>query len=194
MTAPSRSWLDAAAPARTDHLQRIRRVSRLMAWACLALIVVLPLALVYYWMITSTPELAASGNLAPRSIAFPLQLWQRVAAAAITGVPLGLLLMGLYQARLCFVQFEQGDVFSALATARLRRFAGWVAAAALAAIVAAAVTSVVLSINNPPGTRQLAIGVGSNQIFTLFFAGLVWLMADIIGQGQALADENQRFV
>jgi hypothetical protein len=31
-------------------------------------------------------------------------------------------------------------------------------------------------------------------VFTLFFAGLIWLMADIIGQGQTLAEENERFV
>lgn len=177
-----------------DHLQRIRRISRLMALACVALIVLLPLALIYYWATTSTPELAMQGNLAPGVIQSPLQAWQRVAAAAITGVPLGLLLMGLWQARLCFAQFEQGQVFSVLATARLRRFAGWVAAAAFAAMVAAAVMSVVLSINNPPGARHLAIGISSNHIFTLFFAGVVWLMADIIGQGQALAEENERFV
>jgi hypothetical protein len=31
-------------------------------------------------------------------------------------------------------------------------------------------------------------------VFTLFFAATVWLMAAVIGQGQALAEENQRFV
>jgi hypothetical protein len=98
------------------------------------------------------------------------------------------------QARLCFAQFEQGQVFSPLATAQLRRFAGWVAAAAFAAMLAAAVMSVVLSLNNPPGARHLAIGISSNHVFTLFFAGVVWLMADIIGRGLMLAEENERFV
>lgn len=191
-TSTSTSLL-ATAPA-ADHLQRIRRISRVMALACVVLIVLLPLAVIYYWATTSTPELAMQGNLAPGVIQLPLQPWQRVAAAAITGVPLGLLLMGLWQARLCFAQFSQGQVFSALATARLRRFAGWVAAAAFAAMLAAAVMSVVLSLNNPPGARQLAIGISSNHVFTLFFAGVVWLMADIIGQGQTLAEENERFV
>lgn len=176
------------------HLQRIRRISRLMVLACKALITLLPLALVYYWASTSAPELAAQGNLPPAAIQQPLQLWQRVAAGAVSALPLGLLFMGIWQAKQCFAQFVEGQVFTSRATEHLRRFAGWVAAAALAAIVAGTVISVLLTLNNAPGTRQLAVGFSSNHVFTLFFAGLVWLMADIIGQGQALAEENERFV
>ena len=177
-----------------QHLQRIRRISRVMALACLALIVLLPVALVYYWATTSAPELAVQGNLQASAIQGPLMLWQRLTGAAVTAVPLVLLLVGVWQAKSCFDMFVQGRVFTASAVDRLRRFAGWAAAAAFAAIVAGAATSVLLTLNNPPGMRQLSLGVSSNHVFTLFFAGLVWLMADVIGQGQALAEENERFV
>lgn len=181
-------------PPATDHLQRIQRLSRVMVLACMALITLLPMALIYYWATASAPELAVHGNLQPSALQLPLQLWQRVTAAAVTAVPLALLLMGIWQAKQCFALFVRGQVFTELATDYLRRFAGWVAAAALAAIVAGAVTSVLLTLQNPPGTRQLAVGLSSNHLFTLFFAALVWLMADVIGQGQALAEENERFV
>ena len=177
-----------------NHLQRIRALSRWMVRACLALILLLPVALVWYWATTAAADLATQGNLSANAIQLPLQLWQRVAAAVVTAVPLALLLVGIWQAKQCFEQFAQGHVFTAQATVQLRRFAGWVAAAALAAIVAGAVTSVLLTLHNLPGTRQLAVGLSSNHVFTLFFAGLVWLMADVIGQGQALAEENERFV
>jgi hypothetical protein len=177
-----------------DHLQRIRRISRAMVMACMALTLVLPLALVFFWATTSAPELAQQGNLSSSALRAPLLAWQRWAACAVTAIPLTMLLTGVWQAKLCFAQFAQGHIFTAQATHYLRRFAGWVAAAALAAIVAGAVTSVLLTMQNPPGARQLAIGISSSHIFTLFFAALVWLMAHIIGQGQALADENQRFV
>jgi len=181
-------------PNAADHLQRIRRISRQMVWACLGLIGVLPVALVFFWATTSAPELAQQGNLHSDAIQTPLQVWQRWVGGAVTGVPLAMLLMGVWQAKRCFAQFAQGQVFTAQATGHLRRFAGWVAAAALAAIVAGAVTSVVLTLHNPPGARQLSVDISSNHVFTLFFAALVWLMADVIGQGQALAEENERFV
>ena len=51
-----------------------------------------------------------------------------------------------------------------------------------------------LTLNNPPGQRHLSVGIGSDLVFTLFFAGLVWLMAAVIAQGQTLAEENEGFV
>lgn len=183
-----------ATPPVTHHLARIRRISRWMVWACTALVLALPLALVVYWATTSAPELARQGNLGAAAIQAPLLAWQRWAGGLVTGVPLAMLLWGVWQARRCFAQFAAGQIFTSRATGHLRRFAGWVAGAALAAIVAGAITSVLLTLHNPPGMRHLAVGINSNQVLTLFFAALVWLMADIIGQGQALAEENAGFV
>ncbi len=177
-----------------DHLQRIRRTSRVMLRMCQALIIFLPISLVIYWATQSAPELASQANLPIGKLQAPLQPWHRVAGALVSGVPLALLLAGIWQAKQCFEQFAQGQVFTTQAVRRLRRMAGWVALAALAAIVAGAVLSVVFTINNAPGTRQLAVGISSNHLATAFFAAIVWLMADVIGQGQALAEENQQFI
>ncbi|MFP8779010.1 DUF2975 domain-containing protein [Hydrogenophaga sp. RWCD_12] len=175
-------------------LLSVRRISRWMVAACRVLLVGLPLALVFYWATASEVMLAGHANLPPQAIQGPLALWQRVAAGAVTGVPLVLLLMGVWQARRCFAMFAQGKVFTLQATSLLRRFAGWVAWAALAALLAGVATSVLLTLHNPPGQRHLAIGIGSDHVFTLFFAGLVWLMAAVIGEGQTLAEENEGFV
>ncbi|MFC3682719.1 DUF2975 domain-containing protein [Hydrogenophaga luteola] len=174
--------------------QRVRRISRWMVAACWALLVTLPPALVVYWATASADQLAAHANLPAQAIAAPLALWQRVAGAAVTAVPLGLLLAGVWQARRCFGMFAQGQVFTLQATALLGRFAGWVAWAALASMLAGSATSVLLTLNNPPGQRHLSVGIGSDLVFTLFFAGLVWLMAAVIAQGQTLAEENEGFV
>lgn len=182
------------APSSTDHLARIRRLSRAMVWACRALLVLLPAAFVAWWATAGAAELSAQGHLPAASVLGPLPLSQRLLAAVLAAVPLGLLLAGVWQAERCFALFAQGQVFTAHAVACLRRFAGWVAAAALAAIIAGAAVSVVLTLNNPPGMRHLALGIGSSDVFTLFVAALVWLMADVIGQGHALAQENESFV
>ena len=174
--------------------QRVRRLSRLMVAACWALLVLLPLGLVGYWASASQAQLLAHTGVPPELVAAPLVAWQRLAGGAVTAVPLVLALCGVWQAKTCFADFARGQVFTARATRLLRRFAGWVAAAAGAALLAGTASSVILSLNNPPGARQLAIGIGSDHLFTLFFAGLVWLMAAVIGEGQALAEDNQGFV
>ena len=174
--------------------QRVRRISRWMVAACWALLVTLPLALVVYWATASEAQLAGHANLPVQAVAGPLALWQRIAGAVVTALPLGLLLAGVWQARRCFGMFAQGQVFTLQATALLGRFAGWVAWAALASMLAGSATSVLLTLNNLPGQRHLSVGIGSDHVFTLFFAGLVWLMAAVIAQGQTLAEENEGFV
>lgn len=175
-------------------LQRLRRISGWMVLACWALSIGLPLALGGYWAMASEAVLAGHANLPALAIKGPIAVWQRVAAAAVTGIPLVLLLAGVWQARRCFAMFARGEVFTLQATALLRRFAGWVAWAALASMLASSATSVLLTLNNPPGQRHLSLGVGSDHVFTLFFAGTVWLMAAVIAQGRSLAEENEGFV
>lgn len=152
-----------------NHLQRIRRISRAMVWACQVLVVMLPLLLLWHWATASVDELAVRSNLQPGVIQSPLLPWQRLAGGAASTVPLALMLLGVWQARQCFALFARGQVFTTQATGHLRRFAGWVAWAALAAMVAGAAVSVLLTVGNLPGTRHLVVGVGSDHVMTLLF-------------------------
>ena len=102
--------------------------------------------------------------------------------------------MGLWQARRCFAGFARGQLFTGMAVTCLRRFAACMGGSALASLVTGPTLSVLLTWGNPPGLRHLAVGVGSDQLFTLLFAAVVWLMAAVIGQGEALAQENASFV
>jgi hypothetical protein len=178
-------------PNAVDQLQRIRRLSGWLVRVCWGLLILLPVAWLWHWTVADVAQLALHGQLV---IQPGMPVWQRVAAAAANAVPMACVLLGVWQVKQCFTAFAQGQVFTAQATVHLRRFAGWIAAAALAAIVMEPVISVLLTLHNLHGSRQLVIGLSSDHVFTLFFAAMVWLMADIMGQGQALAEENARFV
>ncbi len=124
----------------------------------------------------------------------PLQTWQRVAAALAMALPLGLLLVGVAQPSgvlPCLPKARSSPVKPRRCCVALR--VGW-PLPPWRRFWRSTVVSVLLTLTNPPGMRHLAIGVGSDHVFTLFFAATVWLMAAVIGQGQALAEENQRFV
>lgn len=180
--------------SRPNPAERIRKLSRTLALACLVLIVALPLAVALFWAWAEPATLAARSNLAPDSIHAPLLAWQRLAGALLAELPLVLLLAGVWEARKCFLLFARGRIFTTEAVRGLSRFAAWALASAIAAIVAGAAVSVVITANNPAGMRHLAIGIGSDQVLMVFFAGMVWLLAAVIGQGQALAEENDAFV
>ncbi|MFV0664870.1 DUF2975 domain-containing protein [Denitromonas sp.] len=178
----------------SDTSHRIQRTSRVLAAVCLALIVALPATVLLYWWLAEPAELARQVNVSAEAVMAPLQPWQRALGGALTLLPVALLVSGLVQARRCFRLFAAGRVFVAESTGYLSRFAGRVAASVAVGMLCSTVLSVVLTVNNPPGMRQVAIGVGSNEILSLLFAGMVWLMAAVIGQGQSLAEENDAFV
>ena len=185
---------DAPVLAADVNSRRLQRISSTLALACLVLIVVLPPVYTWFWVTASPGQLATRVNLSAAMVQGPLMLWQRVVGGVISTIPLGLFLAGLWQARKCFGLFAGGHVFTHLAVEALKRFAMLVAASFAASLVTKTALSTLLTIYNVPGTRQVAIGLGTDQIFTLFFAGMVWLMAAVIAQGMHLAEENARFV
>jgi hypothetical protein len=173
---------------------RIRRVSRFLDFTCLLLIVALPLMVAIYWSVADPRTLAVRANLSPDAMLSTLLPWQRLAAGFMAEIPPCLLLTGFWHARKCFQLFASGYVFTTNATHCLHRFSSWAMASAIASIICTAVSSVVMTLQNPPGLRYLAIGISSDQVFLLLFAAVVWLMAGIIRQGQVLADENAQFI
>ncbi|TNF51321.1 MAG: DUF2975 domain-containing protein [Burkholderiales bacterium] len=173
---------------------RLRRMSRWMVRACWALLLLLPAGLLAYAWVGTDELLLRHANLSAHALLAPLSDLQRAGAGVLLALPLGFLLVGIWNAKTCFGRFAQGQVFTLDAVVGLRRVAGWVAAAALAALLCSMAASVVLTLHHPAGQRMLALGVGSNHLVTLFFAALVWVMADVIGQGQKLAEDNAGFV
>lgn len=182
------------APIRTELPPAMRRLSRRLATICTVLTLVLPVGAAAYWLFADPGTLAVRANLPPAVMAAPPAMAQRLAAAALTEVPLLMLLAGLWQARRCFTLFAAGYVFTADAMQCLRRFAGWAMLSAVADVVCRALVSVLLTLHNAPGHRHVAIGLGSDQLFLLLFALMVWLMAAVLGAGRTLADENASFV
>lgn len=182
-----------------DHLsptplRRIQRLSVLLARSCLALVVGLPVAVVVFWLIADVAGLAVHAHLRELVIEQALSLWQRLGGAGITLIPLGLLLAGLWQVRRCFQNFATGHYFELSTVRHLRHFAAWSCASVLASFVATPALSVLLTTHNAPGHRQLALSIGSDQLFTLFIAGMVWLIAAVMTHACALAEENAQFV
>jgi hypothetical protein len=176
-------------------LRRIRRMSLILSYFCLALLLSLPIATVMFWLLSEQAVLAArmaSGAALP--IAYVLHPWQRFAGAGISLMPLGCLLLGLWHVRRCFLAFADGHFFGLDVVTHLRRFAAWACAACVASLIAQPALSVLLTLYNPVGHRQLTLGVSTTELFTLFVAGTIWLIAGVMTHASALAEENAQFI
>jgi hypothetical protein len=174
-------------------LRGIRRLSVILSWSCVVFVVAIPAAIVAYWFVATPDDVAQQAQLSLGSLV-ALTPWQRVMGALITVVPAALLGVGLLHARACFTQFARGTFFTMTTVSQLRGFAGWVCASVVAHIIARTVLTLVMSFASATQKLQLTVGVGSDQLFALFIAGMVWLIAAVMTHAVTLADEHAQFV
>ena len=176
--------------------RKIRRLSLLLAWSCLLLTLTIPLLIAGYWWWSDSTVLLVRIGVPVGAVKAGLGLlpWQRAAGALVSGLPAGLLLAGLMQARRCFLRFAAGEYFSARIVDGLRRFAALACGSGAAGLLVQPMLSVLLTAYYPIGQRQLTVGIGTDALFTFLIGGMVWLIARVMGGAVALAEENAQFV
>ncbi|MBN9217015.1 MAG: DUF2975 domain-containing protein [Mesorhizobium sp.] len=187
--APSHSPFE---PARQARLNRIRFFSLMLARGCILLAVLLTVALLFYWFGASSTSIAADAQV-PAGWLTDLGFGGRTAAFLISVVPLACLIMALLAARRCFIAFAVGDFFSLEPARGLRDFALGLASALLKPFSAAAL-SVLLSLDAPAGQHRLTLGIGSDTILALLAAGTIAVIAWVMTEAAAIAEENRQFV
>jgi hypothetical protein len=177
---------------------RVRSFSRLLSLGCLLAIVGLPVLVVGQWALkdaaslfwTTLPRPMGTDVVVPAGI----ETWQRAAGAFLTLIPVAFTVAALVQARRCFRLFAAGIYFDTRAVIALRGFAGLTALSVAAGFIVQAPLSLVLTCLNPVGQRSITLALGNEQIGTLFFAGLVWVIAAVMASAVSLAEENAKFV
>lgn len=178
-------------------LNRDQRISALCARGCLALAIVLPIAVAALWGFGSW-ELLALVRLIPPDIlpdmTGPVHVWQRVAGALICLVPALLVSHALRRARGSLTAFARGEFFAPDVVVGLRGYAGFSFWAAVAGIASVPVLSVVVSWSNAPGHKELSLDLSGAQVLNLLGAGIAWVIASAMARAATIARENEQFV
>lgn len=104
---------------------------------------------------------------------------------------LGWLLVALKQA---FERFRAGEVFSTQAAALVRTAGVAGLANALYLLVTPTVMTLLLTVNNPPGHRAIAVSLSSHQLFSLLMAVLLLVVGHVLALGTALDEDNKSIV
>jgi len=117
-----------------------------------------------------------------------------IAAAAITAVPVSVLLFGLWQVRALFLNFVDGHVFTLASARLLRDFAGSVLAQAILGPISSTALMLAFTLNNPPSSRQLVISLSVHDYLALIVGGVLLAVAWVMVEATRIADENASFV
>lgn len=171
-----------------------RRFSLLIAWGCTALLIVVPLAALYFLL--SIQDFAA---LTRRSFGLPVEWdtvvgWQWYAVWGVTFLYLTIGLVGLYFLRRPFANFARGELFNFANSRDLRRFSILLLVQALVKPLHFALSSVLLSANHGPGAKMLSISVGSSEVRMVALALVFWIVSNLLIEGGNLQAENRQFV
>jgi hypothetical protein len=123
-----------------------------------------------------------------------LTAWQHAAAAIVATTPLLFVCMGLYRAGKVFRLVADGERIVVGVVRHLAGIASLILYAALAKIPADALTSILLTVNNPVGDRSLRLGFSSAELVGIVAAGLLWALAWTLREAVALRRENDAFI
>jgi hypothetical protein len=176
---------------------RLQSLSRWLGWLCLVLMIALPVGAVLTWT-TLWGELghayAVRAGVKDHLIPAALTPVQQVAGVVVTLVPAGLMIVGLVWLRRLFAAFAAGRVFSSDNTRAIRVFAWSMIGVHVAQVFALGLSSMIITMLNPPGQRLLAFGIGSDQVLAIFVGAVFVLIAHVLEEGRRIADDNAAIV
>lgn len=171
------------------------RISRVMAWLSLAGVLLVPAITIYVflwpdasqWLMFNIDHLGAALN-------GRVPLSGRLIALACEMVPVGFSMWGLWSLHRLFLLYAGGQVFSLAAFRALNDVAAAIFGDVIASIVMQAPMSLALTYALGHGQRHISIAFGSGDVASLYSAGVVLVIARVMGEARRMADENAGFV
>ena len=177
-----------------DQPDRLRRFSKAMAMLTTLGMLLIAAAMIAVFLIPDWTRNLLLARLGQAGQGLSLSPGHLIAAAAITAVPVGVLLFGLWQVRALFLKFADGQVFTLASARLLRNFAGSVLAQAILGPLSSTALMLAFTLSNPPGNRQLVITLSSHDYLALIVGGVLLAVSWVMVEATRLADENASFV
>ena len=176
-----------------NGLSRIQRTSRRFRLFFQALVFLIPLANLVFWISFNALPAGFLQNL-PVVPINPLPVQVLAAGFLVSLLPLGVVVFGLLTLRRLFLLYEGGIIFSGANVHCFRRLGYAFIAWAVANLLYTPLLSVILTAANPPGEKALVLQFGSPHLATLITGGVVLLIAWVMDEGRKLEDEQAHTV
>lgn len=181
-----------------SHIQRQSRRVRIVLQLFLVL---LPVTVCYFWLTVNTPRdyLTTLGIV---QLSFdithfthlPLSTAVRVQAAIASLLLSGVVMYALSVLIRVFRNYENGEIFSLENAKSYQKLGYCVFYWVLGSVVYRTVVGLILSFNNPPGQRIVAVSFVGVDMLTLLFGLIVFIIAWVMKEGHIIADENSHTV
>ena len=172
----------------------IKRVSRIISWGCIAIMIMVPLVALYLlWSI----DLFES--FTKHAISLPIHWhtitkWQWYVLWLLTVLYLSFGVLGLYFLHRAFANFADGELFNLVNSRYIRVFSILLVVQAIARPLLFTLSSVLLSLNHPEGEKILSVSIGSSELMNIALAMILIVISELLVKANKLQNENQQFV
>jgi len=177
---------------------RFKRFAFFLSLGCVVAAIGVPIVTARVWFVMPAPELFLQilrrAPVDPETLAAWFDWPARASGFVLTMIPGGFSIAALLYARRCLSLFAGGVRFDRRVVGALRGFSGMTALSTVAGLIIHAPVTALLTFYRGPGNREIALGIGSDQIYQLFFAATVWLIATVMAEAVEIARENSEFV
>lgn len=165
------------------------RLARVMEWATLAALVLLPVVfgLVVWFATPAQLPFAMPDGYEPTAA--------RLRMGALAVLPATLALgWTLHRMYLLFGQFAGQDVLTRRAARLIRQIGTGLLAVAILRILATPLQSLIVTLPAMPGSRMVSVNVSSSDVGFLLAAGLMAVIGWAMEDAARVAEENRGFV
>ena len=143
----------------------------------------------------SQPELAAAwARKEWGGMSLTMDVAARLGGFAATCLPMGVSTWALWEIWSLFGCYARGDLLSLRPARHLRRLGAALVGLSAAVPLSQTLTVLALTLGNPPGQRQLWVGVSSANYLSLLFGLVLLAVSTVLVEAARVADENAEFV
>ena len=177
---------------------KIKKISLLFRWLFMMMLIVVPLVHILSWLNAPTP-IDISGNLGffssvvPKGVEIlhPLSFSTKLIGFLIGTIPVIVIEFILYFLIRLFKLYEQAEIFSIQNVTYIKKIGSTLLISQIVILICNGLLSVVLTWNNPPGSRALTLTILGTNISMIFTAFIIILIAWIMAEGCQLREEQQ---
>ncbi|WP_432448220.1 DUF2975 domain-containing protein [Aliiroseovarius marinus] len=116
------------------------------------------------------------------------------AAIGLGALPIAASLWALWHISCLFACFRSGHILTIVATRHVRRIGQALLLQAVAALLTVPPITMLMTLHNPEGHRQVAVGVGSNELWLVVSGVLLIVIGAAFSQAVEIDQENRGFV
>lgn len=183
--------------SRQNSLTRIRRASSVLRWLFLcAAVLPIPMRIAGWLMYDQRLPIDSqvllyglNSAVDPALIVMPVDLQQRLLAMAASILPTVFCVASFLMLARLFHLYEQGQIFSASVVATIRKLGWLIIGAQFADLIFQALYSIVLTMHNGVGHREVSVGLGSNHVELLLVAAIVIFSSWVMDEGRRMQAE-----